>query len=238
MASESEDESPAIISIIVDDIGYRLAEGRAIIELPAALTYAVLPNAPHTKQLARLAHQRGKEVMLHMPMQATSSEVPEQGALTIDMTEREVASALEQAFSSVPYAIGMNNHQGSLLTQHPGHMKWVMLEMKKNKQFFVDSRTTTQSIAKKIALENGVPSRIRDVFLDHDINKASIEGQFYRLIKLAQKRGYAIGIGHPHPETLAVLEELLPKLDDLNVKIVPISSQFQRKERLHSSIKK
>ncbi len=225
-AAKNTVQSPAIISIIIDDIGYRLKEGRAMIKLSPELTYAILPNAPHTKQLARLAHQHGKEVMLHLPMQATSNDKPEQGALSVEMGEKAVVEAMQKAFANVPQAVGMNNHQGSVLTRHPGHMAWVMTEMKKNGRYFVDSRTSKQSVADMIAIENGVPSLTRDVFLDHDINNASIEAQFNRLIKLAKSKGHAIGIGHPHPETLKVLRDMLPKLEGLNVRLVPVSRQL------------
>ena len=231
-AAENEIQSPAIISIIIDDIGYRLEEGRAMIKLSPELTYAVLPNAPHTKQLAALAHQQGKEVMLHLPMQATSNDKPEQSALSIDMKQTDVVEAMQKAFAKVPQAVGMNNHQGSLLTRHPGHMAWVMAEMKENGRFFIDSRTSKQSIADMIAIENGVPSLSRDVFLDHDINETSIEAQFNRLIKLARRNGHAIGIGHPHPETLAVLQKMLPKLRQLNIQLVPVSSQLNNSQWL------
>ena len=194
-----------------------------MIKLSPELTYAILPNAPYTKQLAALAHQHGKEVMLHLPMQATSNDKPELGALSVDMNQKEVVDMMQKAFANVPQAVGMNNHQGSLLTRHPGHMAWVMKEMRKKGQFFVDSRTSKQSIADKIAIEN---------FLDHDINKASIEAQFNRLIKLAKRKGYAIGIGHPHPETLAVLQKVLPKLQQLNVQLVPVSHQLNNNQWL------
>lgn len=222
----------AVISIIIDDIGYRVEEGRQMISLPADLTYAVLPNAPQAKQLARLAHKHGKEVMLHMPMQSTLGGSPEQGVLDVDMEERHVVTALQEAFAKVPHAIGMNNHQGSLLTRHPGHMTWVMKEMKRQNYFFVDSRTSSQSVAEAIAFEQGVGAIRRDVFLDHVIDEASIKSEFNRLVQLVQKRGHAVGIGHPHPETLAVLQDMLPMLDDLNIQLVPISQQINAQKVL------
>ncbi|PCI23289.1 MAG: hypothetical protein COB62_00255 [Piscirickettsiaceae bacterium] len=209
-----------------------------MIELPSKLTYAVLPNAPYTQRLAELAHQQGKEVMLHLPMQSTSNEALEQGVLIVDMNQTEVVGAMQKAFAKVPYAVGMNNHQGSLLTRHPGHMTWVMAEMKKNGLYFVDSRTSKQSIAGMIALENDVPTLTRDVFLDHDIDRVSIQQQFNRLIKLAKKNGRAVGIGHPHPETIAVLRHMLPKLEELNIKLVPVSHQLMENKWLFTKARR
>ncbi|MEH6502739.1 MAG: divergent polysaccharide deacetylase family protein [Cycloclasticus sp.] len=229
----SDEAKPgAMISIIIDDIGYRLSDGEGMINLSAPLTFAVLPNAPKAKQLANLAHLHGKEVMLHMPMQSTLGEAAEEGLLNVEMEEKDVIEALQEAFDKVPHAVGMNNHQGSLLTRHPGHMEWVMKEMLRGGYFFVDSRTSKQSVAEKIAKEQGVPTIRRDVFLDHHVDIESIKAEFNRLIKLAIKNGAAVGIAHPYAETLVVLREMLPQLEALNVQLVPVSKQFKGKRRL------
>lgn len=230
-----EAKPQTVISIIIDDIGYRADDGREMINLPAKLTFAVLPNAPKAKELANFAQRMGKEVMLHMPMQSTLGEAPEQGVLDVDMSEKEVVAALQKAFDRVPHAVGMNNHQGSMLTRHPGHMAWVMKEIAKHDYFFVDSRTSSQSVAEDIAREQGVPVVRRDVFLDHQVDVVSIKAEFMRLISIAQKRGHAVGIGHPHPETLAVLREMLPTLKELNIEVVPISQQWHLKTQLVSN---
>lgn len=218
----------ATISIIIDDIGYRLKEGEEVINLEGALTYAVLPHTPHTRFLANLANKQGKEVMVHLPMQAEIETSEEQGLLTLDMTHAEFVEAFNKSIIDVPHAIGVNNHQGSLLTRHPGHMAWVMTEIKKTGNlFFIDSRTSRQSVAEMVAREHHVPVLHRDIFLDHDKNKESIRTQFKQLIRLAKKRGSAIGIGHPYPETLEVLREMLPQLNDMGVNLIPVSAQFK-----------
>jgi len=216
-----------VVSIIIDDIGYHEQIDRQMVDLPENLTFAILPGGPKAKTLATYAHQQGKEVMLHMPMQSTLGLAAEIGVLNIDMREADVINALQQAFAKVPYAIGMNNHQGSLLTRHPGHMAWVMAELLNKGSFFVDSRTSKKSVAEQVANEVGVPVIRRDVFLDHDINEASIRQQFNRLLSLAKKNGHAVAIGHPHPETLTVLREMLPQLAAENIKVVPVSSQMK-----------
>lgn len=222
----------AVISIIIDDIGYRADEGAAMINLTGNLTFAVLPNAPKTEQLANLAHQQGKEVILHMPMQSVLGVQAEDGVLNVEMAEAAVVDALTQAFNNVPYAIGMNNHQGSLLTRHPGHMTWVMKAMREGGYFFVDSRTTKHSVAEVMANEQGVRVVRRDVFLDHTVDKECIRFEFNRLIKIALKKGRAVAIGHPYAETLAVLEEMLPRLDALGIDLVPISQQIKSQQVL------
>jgi len=234
----AEDRQRAVISIIIDDIGYRTKEAKQLINLPANLTYAVLPNAPAAERLARLAHERGREVMLHMPMESISGKAAEKGVLKMNMGEKQVVSAIRAAVAKVPYAIGMNNHQGSLLTRHPGHMSWVMKEMGRQGYFFVDSMTSSRSVAGSIAEEQGVPVVKRDVFLDHSTDVRSIKRQFSRLIKMAWEKGHAVGIAHPHPETLRVLKEMLPMLSALQIDLVPVSRQVKPQQSLMLSAHK
>jgi len=230
-SAHSEGSEWPVISIIIDDIGYHQSD-RQMIDLPGDITFAILPNGPKAKPLADYAYQQGKEVMLHMPMQSTLGLAAEVGVLNIDMQESHVVAGLREAFTKVPHAIGLNNHQGSLLTRHPGHMTWVMKEVQRQGVFFVDSRTSSQSVAEDIAIEQGVPTVRRDVFLDHVIDKNSIKLELNRLIQLAQKKGHAVGIGHPHPETLAVLREFIPLLKSQGVLLVPISKQLERNGRV------
>jgi len=240
LLASSQELEQAVISIIIDDIGYHNSDSQ-MIDLPGNLTFAILPNGPKAMQLAEYAHQQGKELMLHMPMQSTLGLAAEVGVLNIDMQEKEVVASIRQAFAKVPYAIGLNNHQGSLLTRHPGHMSWVMKELQEKGYYFVDSRTSKQSIAEQVAKEHGVSAIRRDVFLDHDINEASIKERFDYLVKVALKKGHAVAIGHPHPETLAVLKELLPSLVEKGVRLEPISYQlwkrFESKGVLRGKIK-
>jgi len=229
LVKAQEIQQHAVISIIIDDIGYHQLD-RQMIELPGKLTFAVLPNGPQATKLARYAHQQGKEVMLHMPMQSTLGLVAEVGVLNIDMQESRVVEGLQRAFAKVPYAVGLNNHQGSLLTRHPGHMGWVMKELFKQGYFFVDSRTSKQSVAEQVANEQGVPAIRRDVFLDHEVDRLSIEKSFHRLLATALKKGHAVAIGHPYPETLAVLQALLPTIKDKGIRLEFISYQLQKSE--------
>jgi hypothetical protein len=126
--------------------------------------------------------------------------------------------------NAVPHVIGINNHMGSLLTRHPGHMKWLMEEIKQQENlYFIDSRTTHHSVANQLAKESKVPSRKRDVFLDDDDSPEAITKQFKLLIDKANKHGSAIGIGHPYENTLAVLSQLIPQFNQQNILLVPVS---------------
>lgn len=213
------------IAIIIDDLGYELAAGHRAIALPGPVTCAMLPAAPGTTSLARSANAQGKEILLHLPMQAANHiGKTEPHNITLDMSRRRFAETFEQAITSVPYAIGVNNHRGSLLTRHPGHMQWLMEEiLERDSLFFIDSYTTHESIALQIAAESGVQALKRDVFLDSDPRPESVAREFERLKTLARKQGWAVAIGHPYEATLSHLEQALPRLADEGLTLVPLS---------------
>ena len=215
----------ARIAIIIDDVGYRQSEGRRAVSLPGPVAVAVLPAAPRASSLARSAHASGKEVLVHLPLQATVSDGPEEpDSIMLDTTRREFAQAFAAAAARVPYARGVNNHRGSLITRHPGHMRWLMEEIRDREDwFFVDSYTTHHSVALTIAEEHAVPAAKRDVFLDSHRGAVSIEQEFERLKDIARRQGAAIGIGHPLPETLAFLEAVLPELEAEGIRLVSLS---------------
>ena len=226
---QDSDAATPRISIIIDDMGNRLREGSAAIALPGELTFAVLPHTTFSKRLATAAHNAGKEVMLHQPMEAiTGNHLLGEGGITLDMTQRDIERTLRRNLASVPFTVGINNHMGSLMTRHPGNMAWLMAVLKRRGNlYFIDSKTTADSIAGQVAQEYKVPSSKRNVFLDHNIDPDAIKQQFSYLISQAKLTGSAIGIGHPHPETIAALKELLPDLEQQGVKLIPISEMIQ-----------
>lgn len=231
--TEQPNQSDALptISIIIDDIGYTYDRDKRAIQLPGAINYAILPHTPYSVEFANLAHQLGKEVLLHQPME--SMDAQEQihlgpGALRLDMDRDTFIHVLQDNLRSVPFAIGINNHMGSLLTQHPGHMGWLMQAISHNNNlFFVDSFTTEGSVVQQIANENWVLNIRRDVFLDHTRDIGHITHQFNLLLHTAQKNGIALGIAHPYPETLQVLEQQLPSLRKKGYRLVSISRLLQ-----------
>jgi len=213
------------ISIIIDDLGYELEAGRRAIDLPGPLAYAILPGTPRARILAELANDHGKEVLLHLPLQAAEYDGPiEPGSIMLDMSRTAFQAAFDSAIESVPFAVGVSSHRGSLLTRHPGHMGWLMEEIQRREGlFFIDSYTTHESVALRIAAESGVTAIKRDVFLDHNQRPEAVRAEFQRLIKLARLRGKAVGIGHPYPATLELLEREIPRLAKEGIELVPIS---------------
>jgi len=233
-AEETPLHQPAI-SIIIDDMGYRLHSGSRAVNLPGALTYSFLPHTPHVIPLSQLAHDHNKEVMLHLPMQAESGKKLGPGGLTESMTEQNFSNVLEESIQSIPHVSGFNNHMGSLLTKSQHWMKRLMHDVAaKNNLFFVDSKTTSESVALEVAQAQGLKSIQRDIFLDHEESEIFIKQQLRKLIKRARKKGTALAIAHPKKITLSVLEKWLPQLEANGIKLVPVSEliTLQQQRRL------
>lgn len=214
----------AEISVIIDDVGTNQSLGLRAAQLPQQVALSILPHTAFSKELAVYGHRRGMDILLHQPMESIADlGLLGPGALMAKMDQREFSRILEDNLSTVPYVIGLNNHMGSLLTANPEKMNWLMAELKSRAIFFIDSRTTTATVAATTAEQWQVPAMSRKVFLDHYDSPEQIAEQFQRLIRLAEKFGHATAIGHPRVNTLQFLERALPRLEQDGIKLVPIS---------------
>lgn len=216
------------ITIVIDDLGESLSEGRRVINLPGPIVAAILPHTPHATRLADEAHDQRKEVILHLPMEALGDNEAGPGRLDIAMPALELRLTLDDDLRSVPHAIGVSNHMGSRLTQDRPAMETLMQALRARGLFFIDSRTTPDSVAAPAAGAQGVPLLVRQVFLDNDRHPAAIEVQFEELLRQAQRQGQALAIGHPYPETLAVLERRLPHLAERQIQLISLSAMLER----------
>jgi len=212
------------IAIIIDDIGYSYSRGLQAANLPASLTYSILPYSTHARRLADIVHQSGKEVMVHLPMENLGDKSMGPGVLTNVLSRAEFKYRIRRSVSNVPHATGINNHMGSALTQERLPMEWLMAEIRDLDFFFVDSRTTPKTVAFDVATRTNLLTASRDIFLDNDTSLYEIDAQFRKLIVLAKSKGTAIAIGHPYPETLRYLELALPQLEDEGIRIIPASN--------------
>lgn len=200
------------LALVIDDLGYAPPElVTRLCAQPVAFTVAVLPYLEHSRASATLAHDRGKEVLLHLPMEGSAGANPGPDALRLDQSEAELRGLVRKALEDVPYRVGANNHMGSRLTADRVRMGWVLAEFKARRLFFLDSRTSKDTVAFEVAQRLGVPSAQRQVFLDDDKAFAEIEKQWDRALALAKRDGEAIVIGHIYPETVEALEKLIPK---------------------------
>ena len=212
VAGNSAADSRPVLSLVIDDLGYSYENGKAAIELEGDHTYAILPGTAYSQKLARLAHQLGKEVILHMPMQSISSTAAnEPNALNEAMDEDELSGNVHSLLALIPFIRGVNNHMGSHLTEFDIFMRPVMDSIRSynSSLYFLDSRTSPRSVAYSQARDAGLSTISRDVFLDNDPNSSAIKLQYNIWLTRARERGSAIAIGHPYTHTLEVLQQNL-----------------------------
>ena len=213
-ALAAADQRPTL-SLVIDDLGYSNQLGQAAINLQGDHTYAIIPGATYSQNLAKFAQQKDKEIILHLPLQASSSLAPpEPNALDETMNEDQLTQNLYSMLTAFPNIKGINNHMGSRLTEIDYFMRPIMDSIKSYNPglYFLDSRTTALSVAHTEALNSGLDSISRDVFLDNDhSNIESMRLQFNIWLEKARDRGSAIAIGHPHASTISFLRDNLPQ---------------------------
>lgn len=204
MASSATKGKPrARVAIIIDDMGYHEQLGKKLLALDIALTYSFLPYAPHTIEHAQIAKDMDRDIMVHLPMEPMDAKWnPGKQALYVKDSDEQIREKTRQLLQQVPYATGANNHMGSRFTADETAMAVVLGELKQKNLFYIDSFTTAESQGLSVAGKIGVPTNRRHVFLDNVHDPEKVCRQLEKLVKLAQKKGTAIGIAHPNSATL------------------------------------
>ena len=204
------------IALVIDDLGYSYQSGKRAIELPGHITYAILPFAPRASDLAEYAKNRGKEIIIHLPMEAENEQQTKIEEITLldNMSTIQYKIILDASLKRLNTAVGLSNHTGSLLTQKIGPMQALMSKLLEHNLYFLDSKTSSKSIAIEIANKLNVPNISRDFFLDNVKKDASMEEIFERAIKLSRKTGEALIIAHPYASSLGFLESKLKNLPE------------------------
>jgi uncharacterized protein len=214
----------ARLAILLDDLGSDRSAADAILALQVPITLSVLPYHAHSREIAQEARKHGCGVMLHLPMQSVANETPEQQELRPGLKREEVEAIVNSMLQSVPEADGVNNHQGSQATSNRALMEALMPVLRDAGVFYVDSRTTAETVAYDTAKRDGVKTAFRNVpFLDDVQNKAAVRRQLQIAIRGAKEKGEAIAIGHPHAVTLEALREMLPEANKQGVRLVLVS---------------
>ena len=213
------------IAILLDDVGVVRRNAELAATLDAPVTLAFMTYAPDVAAQAAAARTRGHEIMLHLPMEPLSrSENPGPNALVLGLDPAELDRRIDWALSRFDFFVGVNNHMGSRFTADRPGMARVMEALKTKGVFFVDSRTTAQTVAGDEAKRHGVPSLNRDVFLDNDLGAGQIDAQLAEAERKARAQGHALAIGHPHPETIAALKRWIPEARARGIELVAVSA--------------
>ncbi len=223
-----ESQQPKL-AIVIDDIGEDHAILKGLLKLDIPLTFAVWPNASHTRASVELICEKRRDLIIHFPMEPKGyPEIdPGDDALFVSMTKDEIKKRVAENLSKIPEAIGVNNHMGSRFTSFKSGMDIALAEFKRSDLFFLDSMTSPKSSGKDSARSVGIAFYERDIFLDNVRNVNSIEHQLKKAEHVAFNQGYAIAIGHPYPETLTALKQWNANRDKI-INIIPISNLFPK----------
>ncbi len=225
-AATREIEPPfplARLALVIDDVGYSLRDLEAFLTLPQPITFAVLPGLPSSIEAAGLIRAAGKGLILHCPMEPLNGANAGPGVIRVGTDEQGVLEILGTNFTSVPEAAGMNNHMGSRATADEPLMRLVMGYLKDHGRFFLDSRTSSDTVAARVARELGVPVLERDIFIDNQRNSEYIRSSIDKGIEIALRKGSAILIGHAGTTEIAdLLEEFAPYFEENGIELVTL----------------
>lgn len=216
---------PPRAAILIDDLGQDRSIAQSILEIDAPIGLAILPGLPYSKSIAREASEKKRDVLVHLPMESHDQEMMShyKKILKTEMPKDMLEKETEELLSLVPYSTGVNNHMGSKFTENREVMEVVLKKLKEKNLFFVDSRTTAQTVAYDLAKELHIKTGFRKVFLDNSKEDEDIKAEILRLISLSKKNGSAIGIGHPDKHTISTIREMLPIFRENGVELVPVS---------------
>ncbi len=209
------------IAFIIDDCGYSYNEAENLAKINIPLTFSVIPYLTASKAVISLAHSNGKQVMLHLPMEAIGNCSAEKITIKATMTDKQIQQLIMNAIAATPELVGINNHQGSKATQSKRVMKIVMKTVKQyGKLFFIDSKTVPNSVVCNVATECGVPTSENGIFLDNSTNVEKIKTMIRKAINMAQEYGCIIAIGHARPHTVQAFKEMLNEIEESGIQVV------------------
>src|ERR1700688_1623744 len=219
---------PVRVALVIDDLGRSLEEVDDLHRLGVPITYAVLPFESETPEVVAALRRRHDEILCHLPMEPRSGGNPGPGALRAGMSPEQLRQSTLAAIAAVPGAVGVNNHMGSALSADAVSMSTILGVLASHGLYFLDSRTSAQSVGFRVATALGVPAAERQVFLDDDPRPEAVAAEFQHLLEIARTRGGAIAIGHPHPATLATLAAEVPRAQALGYRFVQVSALLDR----------
>lgn len=216
----------AVLCIVFDDGGQNIEQLKKCIALPFPVTVAVMPRLAHSAESAALVRKSGNEVILHQPMQAINLNVnPGAGAILPEMTGGEIAATLAQNIAEIAPISGMNNHEGSLITEDEVSMSYVLETLHQKGIYFLDSRTSSATKVPSVSMEMGYGYYQRDIFLDNQKTRENILNELKRGVEIANRQGYVIMIGHVWSAEIlpAVLAEVYPELKQKGYRFSTVS---------------
>ena len=213
------------LAFVLDDAGNNLNDLDPFLKIPGALTIAVLPGLPNSVEAARRIRAAGKEVFLHQPMESLGGTNPGPSAIRSGMGKDEIKAIVNRNLDELWPVAGINNHEGSRITMDDEAMETVLAICRERGIVFLDSRTTAETAAPRVAKRMGMTIGERDVFIDNIQERESMLGYINTGLARAEQKGSAIMIGHVSTSGLAsIINELYPSLREQGFPFSPASA--------------
>ncbi|GFI62054.1 putative protein [Clostridiales bacterium] len=228
-AATARNSVKGYLAIIIDDFGYDGEATEAMLEMDIPLTAAVMPFSECTEKNCKQLCEAGKEIIVHMPMEAKTGQKSWVGkkGIFMDMSKEEIKNVAGEAFDIIDSAVGFNNHMGSAIMESEQQLNAVMEVAADRNKIFVDSLTTANSVGKKVAEENDVSYLERSVFIDCPGNAEAVSAGLKKAAQIAKEKGYAIAIGHVGPAggktTAEGIKQAKEAIEAMGVEFVTIS---------------
>lgn len=203
-------QNGATLVFVIDDAGMNAEYTKRYASLPFPLTIAVLPKLLHSKDCAYIVRSSGKELILHQPMQSLNHNLdPGPGKISVDMSFSQISSIINENLAEIgPGVKGLNNHEGSEVTEDVLRIGAVLDVCLENKIYFLDSRTTANTKAPQAALERDMTIFEKSgPYIDNIVSREAMLKEIYKSLEAANKNGSAIVIAHVDKSA-----EILPKL--------------------------
>ncbi|SEN38829.1 hypothetical protein SAMN05192533_11287 [Mesobacillus persicus] len=234
--AKTEQLSHKELAIVIDDFGNDMKGTEDMLDLPIPLTIAIMPFLSTTERDAQLAHEKGHEVIVHLPMEPKKGKKSwlGPGAITTDMSDQEVRKQVEKAIENVPHAVGMNHHMGSKVTENERVMRIVLEVCREKGVFYLDSKTTGKSVIPKLARELSVPYLENDLFFDHIYSAKHIYHQASKLVDRLEEHKQIIAIGHvgvTGDKVVNALKAYIPEYEK-QAEMVPLSALLPDFDRM------
>lgn len=216
----------ATLVFVFDDAGHNVSQLKKFLALPFPITIAILPKLEYSKESGQLIRSSGKEAILHQPMQSVNLKInPGPGAIKPEMSVTEIQTLLKSNISEVGPVAGLNNHEGSLITEDETRIGAVLETANQMGMYFLDSRTSSQTRVPQAAMSMGYGYYQRDIFLDNQKTKENIISELKKGLVIANKKGHAIMIGHIWSADIlpGVLNEVYPILKSKGYRFTTVS---------------
>ncbi len=222
---ESDRRYKGKLAIVIDDCGADLASVRSLLNLGLPFSYAILPDKAYSSDVLEIVKSKGRVPMLHLPMEPLSRSAMSEGSRTVmvEQTATQKQALVKKALGGLNGVVGVNNHQGSRATGDKATMQAVLQVLKKQNLFFLDSRTSSASVARDTAKSMGVPTARNDIFLDNSTNIEEIRRQVYKAMAIAEKNGSAIAICHARTNTVKCWQKYAEEFKKTGITFVPVT---------------